>query len=163
MLYAIHFENVEFIYSLPWFNLPYRCFSWLTPPGPYRAMTCRKRELSLDYIHPFLTRQGHRGPHRMGDQFNAGATSEITRTWKTIHIINAPSLSNKVNMQGWLWLPNGIRGPCGPKVFRHLSYRWGKNPKTSPRKLFPTGDRTRTRCVTSAHATACSTAVYILK
>ena len=29
-----------------------------------------------------------------------------------------------------------------------------KNPeKTSPRKLVPTGDRTRARCVTSAHAT----------
>ena len=31
--------------------------------------------------------------------------------------------------------------------------------KTSPNKLFPTGDRTRARCVTSAHASACSTAV----
>ena len=35
-----------------------------------------------------------------------------------------------------------------------------ENPeKTSPRKLVPTGDRTRARCVTSAHATTCSTAV----
>ena len=35
-----------------------------------------------------------------------------------------------------------------------------KNPeKTSPRKLVPTGDRTRARCVTDAHATTCSTAV----
>ena len=35
--------------------------------------------------------------------------------------------------------------------------------KTSPRKLVPTGDRTRARCVTSAHATTCSTAVdYII-
>ena len=31
--------------------------------------------------------------------------------------------------------------------------------KTSPRKLVPTGDRTRARCVTGAHATTCSTAV----
>ena len=31
--------------------------------------------------------------------------------------------------------------------------------KTSPRKLVPTGERTRARCVTSAHATTCSTAV----
>ena len=30
--------------------------------------------------------------------------------------------------------------------------------KTSPRKLVPTGDRIRARCVTSAHATTCSTA-----
>ena len=35
-----------------------------------------------------------------------------------------------------------------------------KNPeKTSPRKVAPTGNRTRARCVTSAHATTCSTAV----
>ena len=33
--------------------------------------------------------------------------------------------------------------------------------KTSPRKLVPTGDRTRARCVTSAHATTCSTAVDV--
>ena len=35
-----------------------------------------------------------------------------------------------------------------------------ENPeKTSPRKLVPTRDRTRAPCVTSAHATTCSTAV----
>ena len=35
-----------------------------------------------------------------------------------------------------------------------------KNPeKTSPWKPVPTGDRTRARCVTSAHATTCSTPV----
>ena len=31
--------------------------------------------------------------------------------------------------------------------------------KTSPRKLVPTGDRTRARCVKGAHATARTTAV----
>ena len=31
-----------------------------------------------------------------------------------------------------------------------------KSRKTSPRKLVPTGDRTRARCVTGAHATDCS-------
>ena len=35
--------------------------------------------------------------------------------------------------------------------------------KTSPRKPVPTGDRTRARCVTSVHATTCSTAVDFLK
>ena len=35
-----------------------------------------------------------------------------------------------------------------------------KNPKkTSPRKVVPTGDRTRARCMTGAHATACPTVV----
>ena len=31
--------------------------------------------------------------------------------------------------------------------------------KTSPRKLVPTGDRTRARCMTGAHAIACTTAM----
>ena len=35
--------------------------------------------------------------------------------------------------------------------------------KTSPRKPVPTGDRTRARCVISAHATTCSTAVDLWK
>ena len=34
--------------------------------------------------------------------------------------------------------------------------------KTSPRKLAPTGDRTRAHCVTGAHGTASSTAVNVL-
>ena len=29
----------------------------------------------------------------------------------------------------WLWWPNDIRGPCGPKASWHSSYRWGKTPK----------------------------------
>ena len=32
--------------------------------------------------------------------------------------------------------------------------------KTSPRKLVPTGNRTRACCVASAHATTCSTVVH---
>ena len=30
---------------------------------------------------------------------------------------------------GWLWWPNDIRGPWGPKASWHLSYRWGNTPK----------------------------------
>ena len=52
----------------------------LTPPGPYRAVTCRERELAVDHIHTFLYTQGHGGPPRMKDQLSAGATSEATRT-----------------------------------------------------------------------------------
>ena len=61
----------------------------------------------------------------------AGATSETTLTWKTtgLHTIHAPIHTNKANMKGWLWRPNYIRGPGGPKASWHLSYRWGKNPK----------------------------------
>ena len=114
----------------------------------------------MDHRHTFLTTQGHGGPPRMSDQSYAEATSETAQTWKTIHTKHTLSHSNKANMEWWLRRPNDIRGPWGPKVSWHLSYRWGKTPKkTSPRKPVPTGDRTRARRVTSAHATTCSTAV----
>ena len=68
----------------------------------------------------------------MSDQFNAGATSETTETWKTIHTIRA---SNKANMKGWLWRLNDILGPCGAKASWHLSSRWGKTPKNPEKNL----------------------------
>ena len=100
-------------------------FTWLKTTGPYRATTCRVRKLTLDHIHTLLTTQGHRGPPRMRDMLNVGATPE---TWKTIHTIHAPIHTNKENIKGWLWRPNDIRGPCGPNASWHLSYRWGKTP-----------------------------------
>ena len=69
--------------------------------------------------------------------------------------------SNKVNIKGWLWRPNNIRGPYSPKVSWHFPYRREKkNEKSSPRKLVPAGDQTQARCVTDAHATAYSTVVF---
>ena len=69
-------------------------FTWLTPPGPYWATTCRER----DHIHNFLTTQGHWGPLRFSDQLNTGATSEKTLTLKTIHTIHSHIHSNKADM-----------------------------------------------------------------
>ena len=110
----------------------------------------------------FLTAQGHGETPRMRDQLNTGATCETTRTRKTIRIIHAPIHSNKANMRGWLWGPNDIRGPCGPKASWHLSYRWGEIPKKNlTQKTCPDQGSNRGRCVTGAHATACSTAVEI--
>ena len=37
----------------------------------------------------------------------------------------------------WVWWPNDIRGPWGPKASRHLSYRWGKTPKNFTQETFP--------------------------
>ena len=102
---------------------------WLTPPGPYRATTCRGRELIFGSHTYFYDHTRHGRPPRMRDKLNAWATSKTTRTWKTIHTSHAPIHSNKANMKGWLWRPNNIRGRCGPKASRHLSYRWGKTPK----------------------------------
>ena len=113
--------------SLSKFNLPIiGTFTWPTPPGPYRAKTCRGRELNYGSHTYFLTTKGHEGPPRMSDQPNAGATSETAQTWKTIHTKHTLNHPNKANMERWWRWPNDIRGPWGPKVSWHLSYRWGK-------------------------------------
>ena len=54
-----------------------------------------------------------------------------------------------------------IFGDLGGLKFADICLTGEEKPrkKTSPRKLVPTWDRTRARCVTSAHATTCSTAV----
>ena len=94
--------------------------------------------------------------------FWSRATSETAQTWKTVHTKHTHSRPYKANMKWWLRRSNDSRGPYGPKVSWHV-LQVRKNPeKTSPRKPVPTGDRTRARCVTSAHATTCSTAVDLL-
>ena len=53
-----------------------------------------------------------------------------------------------------------IFGDLGGLKFPDIGLTGEEKPrKTSPRKLVPTRDRTRARCVTSTHATTCSTAV----
>ena len=48
----------------------------------------------------------------------------------------------------------------GQMIFGDICLTGEEKPrKTSPRKLVPTGDRTRARCVTGAHATAWPRAV----
>ena len=117
------------IHPLLYFKLPFiDTFAWLRPPGPYRAMTCRERELTVDHIQTFLTTQGHGGPPRIRNQLNDEATSETTRTRKPIHIIHSHILTRRI-WEGWLWWSNDIRRPGGPKASWHLPYRWGKSPK----------------------------------
>ena len=92
----------------------------------------------MDHIHTFLTTHGHGGPSRMSDQLNAGATSEKTRTLKTIHIIHAHIHSEKTNMKGWLWWENDIRRPCGPKASRHYFFlQVRKNPEKNHPETCP--------------------------
>ena len=86
---------------LPYFNLPIIIYIY----EPYRAITCRERELTMDHIHTFSTTQGHGGPLRMRDQLNVGVTSETTRTLKTIHTIHSHILTRQI-WSGWLWWPN---------------------------------------------------------
>ena len=55
-----------------------------------------------------------------------------------------------------------IFGDLGDLKLPDICLTGEENPeKTSPRKLVPTGDRTRARCVTGAHATTCPTAVDV--
>ena len=93
-------------------------------------------KLWITYIL-FFTTQRHGGPPRMRDQPNAGANSETVQTWKTIHTKHILSYPNKANMEWWWRRPNDIRGPWGPKVSWHLSYRWGKTPKKLTQKTCP--------------------------
>ena len=84
-----------------------------------------------------------------GEGINAGSHTyyfDHTKTWRSSldkgsaqwgHLRNNTNM-NMANMKGW-WLPNDIRGPCGPKTPWHVSYRWKKTP---PRKLVPTGHNT---------------------
>ena len=102
---------------------------WPTPPGPYRATTCRGRELNYGSHTYFFDHTKTWRPPRMSDQLNAGATSQTAQTWKPIHPKHTLSHPNKANMEWWLRWPNDTLGPWGPKVSWHLSYRWGKTPK----------------------------------
>ena len=108
---------------------PYRCF-YVT----HGIRALKSHDLSGQGINSgshtyFLSTQGHGDHPRMRDKLNAGATSEKTRTRKTIHAIHAPIHSNKMNMKKWLWRPNDVRGPYEPKASWHVSYRWRKTLK----------------------------------
>ena len=137
--------------SLSKFNLSLKgIFTRVTPHGPYRSTTCRKRELTLDHRDTLFDHT------RMRDQLNAGASSEKTQTWKTIPSTHPFILTRRIlkdDYDGQMIFGDlvGLKLPdiCGEE----------KNPKNSPRKPVPTGDWTRARCVTIAHATTCSTAV----
>ena len=52
----------------------------------------------------FLTTQGHGGPPQMSDHMNAGATSDTTRTLKTIHTIHSHIHSNKAGTIGMIMM-----------------------------------------------------------
>ena len=89
----------------------------------------------------------------MSDQPNAGATSE------TAH--QAHTQSSQQGEYGMMMTTAKLySGTLGGLKFPDICLTGEEKPrKTSPRKSVPTGDRTRARCVTSGHATTCSTAV----
>ena len=99
----------------------------------------------------------------MSDQLNAGATSEITRTLKTIHIIHSHIHSNKEDEMDDYDVQMIFGDLVGLKLPDICPTGEGKPRKPSPRKLVPTGNRTWVRCVADAHGTGCSTAVDMKK
>ena len=136
-------------------------FTWLTPPGPYRATTCRERELnygSHTYFWPHKDMEGLLGcvigpmpgppprQHKHERQYTPSAHSVIPtrRIWNDDYD-GQMIFGDLVGLK----LPDiRLTGEEKPR-------------KTSPRKPVPTGNRTRTRCVASAHATTCSTALIL--
>ena len=142
--------------SIPEFNLPLTSSStWLTPPGPYRATNCRRRELiSGSHTYIFDHTRTRRASPDEGSAHCRGHLRHSTNM-KTIHTRHTLIHSNKANMKRWLWRLIDIRGPCGPEVSWHLSYRWGKNPeKNLTQETCTDRGSNPGRCVTGAHATA---------
>ena len=99
------------------------------PPGPYRATTCRGRELNCGSQTYFFDHTRTWRASRMSDQPDTGATSETAQTWKTIHTKHTSIHTKKANMKRWLRCPNDIRGPCGLKFSRHFVLQVRKNPE----------------------------------
>ena len=62
IIYIYIYIYICYNIALPKFNLfLIDTITCLSPPGPYRATTCRERELTLDHMHTSLTTQGHGG------------------------------------------------------------------------------------------------------
>ena len=105
-------------------------FTWPTPPGPYRATTCRGRGLNYGSQTYFLdhTRTRRASP----DELSAlcrGHLRDSTNMKDTTHQAHTQSSQQgeygmMITMAKWY---SGTIG--GPKVSRHLSFRWGKIPK----------------------------------
>ena len=95
----------------------------------------------------------------MRDQLDSGATSETAQTCKTIHTRNTviPTRRIGTNDYGGQMIFGDLVGLKFPGIC--LTGEWKHQKKTSPKKPVPSGDQTRARCVTGAHATACSTAL----
>ena len=98
---------------------------------PYRATTCRGRELNYGSHIYFLdhtrTMEGLPG-WVIGAMPGPSPRQHKHERQYTPSTLSHP---NKANMEWWWRRPNDIRGPWGEgaKVSWHLSYRWGKTPK----------------------------------
>ena len=141
-------SSTFYLISLPEFNLPLiGSFTWLTPPGPYRATTFLWPHKDMESF-PGWVISSMPGPpprqHKHERRYTPGTHSVIPIRW----IWNDDYGGQMVfGVLVSLKIPDiCLTGEEKPR-------------KTSPRKSVPTGDRTRARCVTGVHVTACSTVV----
>ena len=165
--FLVPLRSTYHLISLSKFNLPLiGTFTWPTPPGPYRAMTCRGRELNYGSHTYFfdLTRTWRASPDEGWAQC-WGHLRDSTNMKDNTH--QAHTQSSQQGEYGMIiTTAKWYSGTLGGLKFPDMCLTGEEKPqKTSPRKPVPTGDRTRARCVTSTHATTCSTAVdlHILK
>ena len=125
--------------SPPEFNLPLvGSFTWLTPPGPYRGTTCREGiKFWIIYIL-FWPHQDMEDLPGWGISLMPGPPP---RQHKHERRYTPGIHSNKANMKWWLWRPNDIRGPCGPKFSWHFPPK-----KPHPRNLSRQGSNPGPLC-----------------
>ena len=114
----------------------------LTEPWPVG----RRNYLCITYVL-FWPHKDMECLHGWGISSMRGYLRDYTNMKDDIDTIHAPIHFNKANMKGWLWRPNDIRGPYGPKVSWHLDDKFQKKivpwPGFEPRSpVFRTGGLT---------------------
>ena len=116
----------------------------------------------MDHIHTFWPHKDMEGLPGWVDEWSAqcrGHIRDSTNMKDNTH--QAHTQSSQQGEDGiMMTTAKWYSGTLGAESFLTFVLQARKAPeKTSSRKLVQTGDRTRARCVTSAHATSCSTAV----
>ena len=131
---------------------------WLTPLGPCRATTCRGREVTQDHILFW--------PHKNMEGLPWWVIRPVPGPlpWQPKHERRDTPSTHPFILTRRRWKDDCdgqmIFGNVVGLNFLTFVLQVRKNPdQTSPWKRVPTGDRTRARCVTGAHVTACPTAV----
>ena len=142
--------------SLSKFNLPLiGNFTWPTPPGPYRATTCRGRELNYGSHTYFFdhTRTWRASPDEWSALCRGHLRDSTNMKDNTNQAHTQSSQQGEYDYDGQM-----IFGDLGGLKFPDIYLICEEKPrkKTSPRKLVSTGDRTRARCVTGTYATSVS-------
>ena len=143
-------------------------FTRLTPSGSYRATSLSGEVINCGSNTYFFdhTRTWRASPDEWSAQCRGHLRDNLNIKDDTHHSLIH---SNKGDMIRMTMIVKWISGNHGDLKFPDICLTGEEKPrKTAPMKLVPTGNRTRSRCVTGVYATACSTAVgfkwgYIFK